>query len=310
MEHFYQLAIPLVAGYVLDLIMGDPRWFPHPVRAFGWLISKAELLNRGSFRFLKGALCTIFLVTLVFFSTWFLKAGLGCINHVYVIIFDSLAVYMCLANKSLIDEGSAVFSALDKNLEAGRKRLSWIVSRNTNNLTGDQVRIAVFESMSENLSDGVISPLFFYAVGGTPAMLAFKMISTLDSMIGYKNEQYFYFGKFAARLDDVANYLPARITAFLIALVSLSKRSFIFIFLYGNKHASPNAGYPEAALAGVLDCRFGGPNHYHGKLLEKPYLGTNERAIEQIEFNRVKWINHKVALVFVILIIIVRVNIR
>jgi adenosylcobinamide-phosphate synthase len=194
---------------------------------------------------------------------------------------------------------------LSQSLEAGRKRLTWIVGRDTSNLTENQVRIAVFETMSENLSDGVIAPIFFYAIGGTPAMMAYKMASTLDSMIGYKSERYEQFGKFAARCDDVLNYIPARITALLIAWVSLSKRSLQFIINYGNKHASPNSGYPEAALAGVLDCRFGGPNMYHGTLVTKPYIGNNGRTVANSEIKRVATINHCATLVFVMGVLLI-----
>jgi adenosylcobinamide-phosphate synthase len=304
MVSFCNAIIPLILGYLLDLLLGDPRWLPHPVRAFGWIIAKGDsLLNKGRFRFVKGAVFTVLCVAMTFVVTMVLIFLLGWLHISLVLLFNTLVVYLCIANKSLIDEGRDVFRALDDSLEAGRKRLSWIVSRNTENLSENQVRIAVFESMSENLSDGVVAPLFFYAIGGTPAMLAFKMASTFDSMVGYKNEHYWWFGKFAARLDDVLNFIPARLTALLIALVSLRKQSFSFIFRYGKQNASPNAGYPEAALAGALDCRFGGPNYYHGERVEKPYIGSNSRTILQEEINRVAAINHLVTIAMVGLIV-------
>jgi adenosylcobinamide-phosphate synthase len=212
-------------------------------------------------------------------------------------------VYYGLANKTLIKEGRNVFQALEtQGLEAGRKQLSRIVGRDTSALTPQQIRIAVLETMSENLSDGVIAPLFFYAIAGVPGMMTYKMINTLDSMIGYRNERYEQFGKFAARLDDVVNFIPARITAALMALVSGSRRAVRFIFQYGNKHKSPNSGYPEAALAGIMDTRFGGPNVYHGKLVEKPFIGTNDRAVLPHEITLASNINHKVCLVTVLLV--------
>ncbi len=162
--------------------------------------------------------------------------------------------------------------------------------------------MAVFETLSENLSDGVVAPLFFYAVGGLPAMMAYKMINTLDSMIGYKNEKYLYFGRVAAYIDDAANFIPARITALLMVLVSLSYRGFIFIFRYGRSHISPNAGYPESALAGILNCRFGGAHDYGGELVEKPYIGEMDRKIENSEIKRIAYINHTVCLVTILLI--------
>jgi adenosylcobinamide-phosphate synthase len=169
-------------------------------------------------------------------------------------------------------------------------------------LTEQQVRIAVLESMSENLSDGVVAPLLFYLVGGVAGMLLYKMINTLDSMIGYKREPYRLFGRVAARLDDVANFIPARVTAFFMVLVTGSWRGLRFIFRYGGQHASPNSGYPEAALAGILDCRFGGPNKYKGVLVVKPYIGERDRVIVNKDFVYVKYINHAVTLVTVIVV--------
>jgi adenosylcobinamide-phosphate synthase len=304
-SHFLNIAIPLILGYVLDLIFGDPHWFPHPVKGFGWLIAKGEkILNNGNIRFIKGLLMSIVLIGSTFVVVYYLQYLLLHTNSYSGWILNSILVHFCLANKSLIDEGRAVFKALGQSLEAGRKRLTWIVGRDTSNLTANQVRTAVFETMSENLSDGVIAPLFFYAIGGTPGMMAYKMASTLDSMIGYKSERYKQFGKSAARIDDVLNFIPARITAILIAAVSISKRSLSFIIKFGNQHASPNSGYPEAALAGVLNCRFGGPNVYHGTLVNKPYIGDNDRIITNDEIKRVATINHCATLVSVICILI------
>lgn len=300
-------SVPLIYGYVLDLVIGDPQGYPHPVKGFGWLISKSDcFLNNGKLRLIKGMAMSTILVLFVYFSTYFLLLALKDIPIIFQWSVHGTLIYFFLANKSLIVEGKAVFKALDNSIEEGRQRLSWIVGRDTATLNENRVRTAVFETMSENLSDGVVAPLFYYAIGGIPAMAAYKMASTLDSMIGYKNERFIKFGKFAARLDDVANFLPARITAVLIALITLSKRSLEFIFKYGNKHASPNSGYPEAALAGVLDCRFGGPNYYNGILVEKPYIGKNNRNIEPHEINKVSLINHGVALFTIVLIILIK----
>jgi adenosylcobinamide-phosphate synthase len=197
-----------------------------------------------------------------------------------------------------------VFNALEQNgLEAGRKRLSWIVGRDTSNLSSQQIRIAVFETMSENLSDGVIAPLFYFLIGGIPGMMVYKMINTLDSMVGYRNDKYEQFGKFAARLDDVANFIPARLTALLMCIASMSNKGFMFIFKFGNNHKSPNSGYPEAALAGILDVRFGGPNSYHGMLVDKPYIGENDREIAHEEIHRVARINHTTTFLMLLLVV-------
>jgi adenosylcobinamide-phosphate synthase len=217
----------------------------------------------------------------------------------------SIGVFYCLANRSLLQEGQAVFDVLEgEGLEAGRRRLSWIVGRDTAQLSAQQVRVAVLESMSENLSDGVVAPLLFYLAGGLPAMLLYKLINTLDSMIGYKREPYRLFGRAAARLDDVCNFIPARFTALLMVLVTASGRGLRYVFTYGHAHASPNAGYPEAALAGILNCRFGGPNRYKGILVEKPYIGETDRPLRQKDFVYVKYINHAVTLVTVIFVLL------
>ncbi len=297
---------PLVFGYILDLIIGDPDNWPHPVRVFGNAISAGDkLLNKNPSRFLKGMLLATGLCLLTFFFFHFLNETLLSLNSWLFVAVNSVWVWYGLANNALITEGQNVFLVLEKEgLEAGRKQLSRIVGRDTSQLTAQQIRIAVFETMSENLSDGVIAPLFFYAIGGVPAMMVYKMINTLDSMIGYRSDKYEQFGKFAARLDDVANFIPARITALLMVIVTLNYRGLQFVFKYGNRHKSPNSGYPESALAGILDCRFGGPNIYHGKWVEKPFIGENDRIIDPTEIKKVTWINHKTCFVMILTIVI------
>ncbi|TKG97264.1 cobalamin biosynthesis protein CobD [Puteibacter caeruleilacunae] len=291
----------LIGGYLLDLSFGDPRWIPHPVIGYGKMISAGDrLLNKGRGRKLKGMLMTLFLVLGVFVALYWLMNFLHEWNMIAYSVVGLLFMFLGLANRSLIQEGCEVIRHLhEKGLDAGRKRLSWIVGRDTSELSESQIIKAVFETMSENLSDGVVAPLFYFAVAGIPGLMTYKMINTLDSMIGYKSDRYLYFGRFAARLDDAANYIPARITALLMVMVSLSSRGFDYIWRFGNKHASPNAGYPEAALAGILDCRFGGPNYYSGKLVDKPYIGENDREISTNEITKVAKINHRVTLVMV-----------
>jgi len=303
MEPRWDMILPLAAGYVLDLLLGDPRWLPHPVRGFGWLIALGDrLLNRGRGRFWKGLLLVILLCGGVYSCCWLLLAFMkGWWTPGYYLL-STIIVFFCLANRSLLQEGLAVFDVLEKEgIAAGRRRLSWIVGRDTGQLSAQQVRIAVLESMSENLSDGVVAPLLFFLIGGAPAMLLYKMINTLDSMIGYKREPYRLFGRAAARLDDVANFIPARVTALLMAIVAFSGRGLRFAFRYGGAHASPNSGWPEAALAGILDCRFGGPNFYKGVLVEKPYIGERERVVSHGEFARVRYVNQAVTFFVVLL---------
>ncbi|MBC7390255.1 MAG: cobalamin biosynthesis protein CobD [Opitutaceae bacterium] len=305
MEKSLIFILPLLVGYVLDLCFGDPHSWPHPVKVFGNLISIGErLLNSGKLRFLKGMLLCLFLCILTFILFYFGMSYLFEKNIYFYFLLASVFVFFGLANKSLITEGRAVFDQLNSNgLDAGRKRLSWIVGRDTTGLSPQQIRISVFETMSENLSDGVIAPLFYYFIAGVPGIMTYKMINTLDSMIGYRNDRYEQFGKFSARLDDVANFVPARLTALLMVLVAWSGRGFQFIVRYGNKHKSPNSGYPEAALAGILNVRFGGPNVYHGKLVIKPYIGDNDRVVDHKEFQKVAILNNKVTFLMVLLLV-------
>lgn len=305
MEQIKYIIIPLLIGYVLDLIFGDPRKLPHPIVGFGNSISiLTKWLNKGKNRFIKGEIMCLFLASSVFAIFYLCSYLILQINDYAYLIFTSVFVFYGLANKSLLQEGIEVFRHLNSlGLEAGRKRLSWIVGRDTSQLSEQEIRLAVFETLSENLSDGVIAPLFYYAIGGVPGMMCYKMINTMDSMIGYKNDKYILFGRFAARLDDVVNFIPARITALLMIFVTLSYRGLKFIFKYGKAHTSPNAGYPESALAGILNCRFGGPHDYGGVSVDKPYIGENDRLLKNEEINKIKYINHAVCLVGILIII-------
>lgn len=293
----------LLIGFLLDCLLGDPLWLPHPIRLFGNSISfLTEKLNRGKHRKWKGTAMAFLLIVVTFGFLELIFWHFRNDEWVYLIL-GSVGVFYGLANRSLIQESYKVISALEKyGLEAGREQLSYIVGRETRQLNKQQIRTAVLETLAENLSDGVIAPLFFYVLGGVPFMLAYKMANTLDSMIGYKSERFRQFGWFAARFDDVLNFVPARITAVLMVVLSLSWRGLVYIFRYGRRHSSPNAGYPEAALAGILNCRFGGPNVYHGTLVEKPYIGSNDRIITNRDFYKTCVLNFFTCLVFVGLI--------
>ena len=290
----------LPAAFLLDALLGDPRRLPHPIRLFGNVIAWFEQkFNKGAHRALKGALTSFFLIvitwTVFFVAVYFLKPYTW-----FYIGFSVVFIFYGLANRSLISEALEVERVLTREgIEAGRKRLSWIVGRDTSSLNENQIRTAVLETLAENLSDGVIAPLFYYALGGLPLMFAYKMINTLDSMIGYKNERYAAFGRFAARTDDVFNFIPARLTAFLMLLVTFRWDVAPFVLKYGKMHASPNSGYPESALAGILRCRFGGPNMYHGVPVEKPYIGSADRHIEHKDILKACRINMYVAVVMV-----------
>lgn len=281
MDKASSLILPLLIGWIADRLLGDPPSIPHPVVLFGKIIAKGEkILNKGNARLAKGAVFSLLLVMGCYFLMQYIEVLLSSISHILTIVINGIILFFCLAGKTLIDEVKAVFVACERSVEDGRKRVARIVGRDTSELSPQQIKTAALETLSENLSDGVIAPLFWYLLLGIPGMVAYKMINTLDSMIGYKNEQYKDFGCWAARIDDIVNYIPARLTALLMIAVNGKIKLLPFVLKYGSKHSSPNSGYPEAALAGILDCRFGGPNYYFGQIVEKPYIGEHNRAIE------------------------------
>lgn len=302
----YIYILPLLIGWALDLLLGDPAWLPHPVVGFGKMIAAGERrLNKGTHRKLKGAILALALVLSVFTVTSILLYYLYTLHFTFYILSSSLLTFFCLAGTTLIREVRQTFLAVDRSLEEGRKQVARIVGRDTSELSAQEIRTAALETLAENLSDGVIAPLFWLTIAGVPGMLAYKMVNTLDSMIGYKTDRYKDFGCFAAHLDDVANYLPARITAFLMVLVSGRFSLLKFVAKYGSKHASPNSGYPEAALAGILNCRFGGPHTYFGQLFDKPYIGENDRLLTTDDMRIAIRINRIAECVAVFLIVII-----
>lgn len=271
--------IPFLGGWLGDRILGDPEGWPHPVVAFGKAISYVEKKwNQGNDRALKGTLSAIALIAGVFILCLVVLNWANRIHPYLETILIGIGVFYCLAGKTLVKEVKAVFEAVDRSTEEGRQQVGRIVGRDTTSLSPQEIRAAALETLAENLSDGVIAPMFWFALLGLPGMMAYKMVNTLDSMIGYKNERYIDFGRTAARLDDIANYIPARITAWLMLAVSGNLNKMDFVKRFGPAHASPNSGYPESALAAILDCRFGGTHDYFGKPVEKPYIGTNERT--------------------------------
>ena len=217
----------------------------------------------------------------------------------------AILVFYCLAGTTLIREVRQVFYAIDRSLDEGRRQGSRIVGRDTSELTDEEVRKAALETLAENLSDGVIAPLFWFAVGGVPAMMGYKMVNTLDSMIAYHSPRYLKFGKVAARIDDIANYIPARLTA-LLMLISANRLSLIkFVMKYGPCHASPNSGWPEAALAGILGCRFGGPHKYFGETFDKPYIGDKDKSLTRQDMEKAVRINRIAEAISIALVIFI-----
>lgn len=277
-------------SYLFDLIFGDPEGFPHPIRAMGKLILFFEKRLRGKGteieERLKGLLLAILVIgvtsgsvyTLLYFAKT-LSPSLYWVVAVYL-------GYTALSLKDLRDKAKAVVYALErKDLSEARKSLSRIVGRDTERFNKEDITRATVESIAENTNDGIIAPLFYLILGGPTLAFAYKAINTLDSMVGYKNETYLHFGWASARLDDLANFIPARISGFLISLASLItgkglKEPLEIMLQHGRKHPSPNSGFSEAAMAGALGIKLGGPVSYQGKVLYKPYLGRRQREIE------------------------------
>jgi adenosylcobinamide-phosphate synthase len=302
--------LPLLIGWMLDLLLGDPAWLPHPVIGFGKMIAYGEhRLNKGCHRKAKGAVMAVVLIISVLVTTAWIRHSLYLLPSLFGegigvgLLFDSLLIFCCLAGTTLIREVRQVFLALDHSLEDGRKQVARIVGRDTSSLSAQEVRTAALETLAENLSDGVIAPLFWYALLGVPGMVAYKMVNTLDSMIGYKTERYKDFGCWAAHIDDIANYIPARLTALLMVVVAGKPQLASFVWKNGRRHASPNSGYPEAALAGILNCRFGGPHHYFGQLFDKPYIGTNDRPLTTADMKTAVRVNRTAEILMVLLVV-------
>lgn len=289
------LGISLLAGVIMDRLFGDPVSLPHPVVLFGKVISFFERhLNKGRRRVYKGAITAVSLTVSVFVLSSLLVWGAFLIGRWAGILVMSLSVFYCLAAKTLENEVREVFRACDRSLEEGRRQVSRIVGRDTAALSDREVRTAALETLAENLSDGVVAPMFWYLLLGVPGMFAYKMINTMDSMIGYRNERYLQFGRWAARLDDLVNYIPARLTSFLMIASCGNMNLWKFVRKYGRAHASPNSGYPESALAGILGCRFGGPHDYFGETVYKPFIGENDRPVNTGDMGKAIYVNRTV----------------
>ena len=274
-----------VAAFLFDWIAGDPEWFPHPVRLIGKCIERGERSLRRpgqtpSTELIAGGVLTFGVVAATYLGTAKSIAWAYRKSRWFGVATETTLAWTCLASRNLHDEASAVVAASDSgDTSRARDRLARIVGRDTQHLDEQDISRAVIETVAESLSDGVIAPLFYIAIGGTPLAMAYKAVNTLDSMIGHANERYFYFGKIAARLDDVANFLPSRLTAPGIAAIATmmedaNAASAIDIWLRdGGRHKSPNSGQPESAMAGALQVRLGGINFYDGEAIATPVIG-------------------------------------
>lgn len=283
----------LAAAYLADLAIGDPPSFPHPVKAMGWSITRAQALwqpPRGAnVDFVAGALLTAAL----FAGCYRLSK---CAEESFVL---AVALgWTTLATRSLLDETSAVLDALGNNsLHEARRLLARVVGRDTADLNEAEIARAVIETLAESLCDGVVAPLLYLAAGGVPAAVTYKALNTLDSMVGHTEPPYSHFGRFAARADDGANFLPARITALLISLAAHRhmRRALRTWWRDGDRHSSPNAGQSEAAMAGALGVRLGGINFYDGHPSPKPLLGTQFRPPAQADVGRALQVTARVS---------------
>lgn len=288
-------------GFVLDLIIGDPQGRWHPICLIGNLIKRSENFLRNLFPKNKkgerfGGLCLVlFIITFCFFVPFIMLVIAGFIHPILRIVLESIMCYYILATKSLKTESMKVYYALDNNdIEKARDELSMIVGRDTKTLDEAGMIKAAVETVAENTCDGIVAPMIYIAILGAPLGFLYKGINTMDSMIGYKNDKYINFGRFAAKLDDIANYVPARISAFAMIIASLllkydAKGAYHIFKRDRYNHASPNSAQTEAVAAGALQIQLAGDAYYFGKLHHKKTIGDSIRKVENED---IKKVNH------------------
>ena len=305
--------LPVVIGFILDAILGDPHRWPHPVRWIGSLITLLEKKlwqqnDNPKKQLVKGAVLVFIVVAVSWLLPWLLLCFAMQLSLYLYILVASVLCYWALAARGLCSESMKVCKNLCMGeLEKARSELAWIVGRDTKNLSSEQVAKAAIETVAENCSDGVIAPLFFLLLGGAPLGMLYKAVNTLDSMLGYKNERYMYFGRVAARLDDFANFFPARISAlFLLASglvlcgIDAAKRGVNFFLRDRYNHTSPNSAQTEAVCAGLLGLKLGGEAYYGGKLVKKPTIGDELRKATPKDIEKINHIMY-LAAVFALL---------
>ena len=291
MKIFAAWNIILPAAFILDMIFGDPQSDYHPIRYMGKAVTALEphflgRVKRSETRrslkmIIAGGVFALSLILATWAVTWTAVSLSEKIHPFLGTCLQIGLIYFCISARCLEESAMRVYKALKQNdLQEAKQSLAMIVGRDVENLSEQGVTRAAVETVAENLVDGVISPLFFAALGGAPLAMAYKMVNTLDSMIGYKNEKYMDFGKIAARTDDVANFIPARLSVPLISiaahlLLGKGKGAWNTAIREGRNHSSPNSGYSEAAFAGALEVKLGGPNYYGGQLVSKPYIGES-----------------------------------
>lgn len=314
--------LAVVLGFIIDLFAGDPRWLYHPVRLIGNGISLGEKLLRPLFpknRAGERAAGTVLAILVVGISAAVPFALLWAAYHIHTALGVALETFWCyqlLATRSLKDESMKVADALEHGtIEDARYAVSMIVGRDTESLDTQGVTKAAVETVAENASDGIIAPLFYMMIGGAVLGFAYKAVNTLDSMIGYKNDRYQYFGTAGAKLDDAVNYIPARLSAWLMiaacALCGLDRKQAKKIYLRDrHNHASPNSAHTEAVMAGALGVRLAGPAWYFGKLHDKPTIGDDIRPIETQDIARANRLLYSTAALSLLCFALVRAAVQ
>lgn len=313
--------VALVMGYILDLIFGDPYWMPHPVRFIGNLISILEKVIRRFMpktkrgEYIGGIILTVMVVSISMVIPLVIILMAKSINTYLALTVETFMCYQILATKSLKVESMKVYDELEKNdLPSARKAVSMIVGRDTKDLTFSGVAKAAVETVAENTSDGIIAPMIFIAIGGAPMGFFYKAINTMDSMVGYKNEKYMNFGRFAAKLDDVVNYLPARISAYQMILSSFFlrydyKNAFKIYKRDRYNHESPNSAQTESVCAGALDVQLAGNAYYFGKLYEKPTIGDDIREINYDDIKKANRLLYCTSFISIVIISVIKITI-
>ena len=301
----------LIGAIILDLAIGDPWEKHHPIMLIGNLIKKVEGFlypetKNSLTQKLTGTILVIIVVSVSYFSSYYLIRVGGLIDQRIGYLISLIIFAHCLAIKSLIKAGEEVAKNLaESDLTAARNSVNKIVARDCSQISKPEVIRATLESLAENTSDGILAPIFFFLIGGVPLAMAYKAVNTIDSMVGYKNPKYINFGWAGARFDDLWNFIPARVTALSFIFSSLILRhdyrsSFKMILRDASKHPSPNAGYPESAVAGALRVRFGGTNYYHGQKSFRAYLGDPVKEFEISDIYKLKNMIYVSLLIFVI----------
>lgn len=299
----------LIIAVILDFLIGDPYSFPHPVKLMGRIIALEENLARRLAKTPKelklAGLLIVCLNVFLAFGLALLLLKLVGFNIYLRNIVEIYLNYSCLAARSLHYEASMVARELDKGLVEGRKRLSYIVGRDTSYLDEEGIIKATVETVSENTSDGVIGPLFYLVILGAPGALAYKFVNTMDSMLGYQNEKYQHLGYFPAKVDDIFNLIPARLTALLMLISSIGRfdinNGWKILIRDRRNHKSPNSAYPESATAGLLGIQLGGGNYYHGIYVDKPYIGDRLNKVDKKHIKDSIEIMYRAEIAFLIL---------